>query len=204
LPLGEPLPDHARPLGWAIPANIALFGVFALHHSLLARERAKRILTRAIPRSLERSFYVWVASALLVAILLAWQFVEGLVYWVEGPARWIFHFVQLAGVHLTLRGAAAVDPLELAGIRPPPNTNQAVFHTSGVFGLVRHPIYLGWILMTFFAPKLTINRLIFAVISTAYLLIAIPWEERSLVATYGDRYREYQSRVRWRLIPGVW
>jgi protein-S-isoprenylcysteine O-methyltransferase Ste14 len=58
--------------------------------------------------------------------------------------------------------------------------------------------------MTFFAPKLTINRLIFAVISTAYLLIAIPWEERSLVATYGDRYREYQSRVRWRLIPGVW
>ena len=167
-PLGEPLPDNARPLSWALPANVILFGLFAAHHSLFARDRVKRLITRAIPVAMERSLYVWVASGLLVAVLGAWQFVEGLVYWVEGPVRWAFHVVQLAGIHLTLRGAAAIDPLELAGIRPAPPPDRMLFRSTGVFGFVRHPIYLGWILVTLFAPKLTINRLIFALISGAY------------------------------------
>jgi protein-S-isoprenylcysteine O-methyltransferase Ste14 len=69
---------------------------------------------------------------------------------------------------------------------------------------VRHPIYLGWILLVFGAPLMTMSRLVMAVVSSAYLVMAIPWEERSLIESFGDRYREYQRRVTSRLIPYVW
>ena len=78
------------------------------------------------------------------------------------------------------------------------------FKVAGPFGLVRHPIYLGWILIVFGAPLMTMSRLLFAVISSAYLVLAIPWEEASLVEAFGERYRAYQRQVRWRLVPGVW
>jgi protein-S-isoprenylcysteine O-methyltransferase Ste14 len=69
---------------------------------------------------------------------------------------------------------------------------------------VRHPIYLGWVLMTFGAPEMTATRFSFAAISTAYLIVAVPFEERSLVRTFGDAYREYRARVRWRMVPGLY
>jgi methanethiol S-methyltransferase len=109
------------------------------------------------------------------------------------------------GVWLTLRSAGVIDPLELAGIRQvlgpvrPPS-----FKVFGPYHLVRHPIYFGWALMTFGAPLMTGTRLSFAVISTAYLVIAIPFEERSLIDVFGDEYRAYQTRVRWRMVPGVY
>jgi protein-S-isoprenylcysteine O-methyltransferase Ste14 len=78
------------------------------------------------------------------------------------------------------------------------------FRASGPFALVRHPIYLGWMLMVFATPVMTTTRLLFAVVSTTYLIVAIPWEEASLVAAFGERYRGYQRQVRSRLIPGVW
>ena len=190
----------------AIAINVALFGVFALHHSLLARTGAKRWVTRLIPEQLERSAYVWIASLLLLAVCLLWQPVPGLTYAMDDPWRWGFYAAQLFGYLLTSRAAAILDGLELAGIRQvqgrerPPSD----FRADGPFGYVRHPIYLGWILLVFGTPTMTMNRLLFAVISSLYLILAIPWEERSLIATSGDRYRAYQQRVRWRLVPGIW
>ena len=70
--------------------------------------------------------------------------------------------------------------------------------------MVRHPLYLGWMLVVFGAPLMTANRLLFATISSGYLILAIPWEESSLVEGHGDRYRHYQRAVRWRVLPGVW
>jgi protein-S-isoprenylcysteine O-methyltransferase Ste14 len=131
--------------------------------------------------------------------------VEGRVYYLGGPARWLLHAAQLTGVYLTIRAAASIDPLELAGIRQAAaEAAPVVFRTDGPFGLVRHPIYLGWMLMVFATPNLTVNRAIFAVITSAYLVVAIPWEERSLTTTFGERYRQYQAAVRWRLVPGIW
>jgi protein-S-isoprenylcysteine O-methyltransferase Ste14 len=136
---------------------------------------------------------------------MMWKLVAGLVYEVEGVGRWPLYALQLAGVHLIVRAAGFLDSLELAGIRQlQDRPRDTVFRTNGPFGLVRHPIYLGWILMTFAAPTMTMNRLMFAVITSGYLILAIPWEEKSLVRAFGDRYRVYQSIVRWRLIPGVW
>jgi protein-S-isoprenylcysteine O-methyltransferase Ste14 len=79
-----------------------------------------------------------------------------------------------------------------------------MMQTDGAYRLVRHPIYFGWVLMVFGAPAMTASRLLFAAISTLYLIVAIPFEERSLTKEFGAAYRDYQRRVRWRLIPGVW
>jgi protein-S-isoprenylcysteine O-methyltransferase Ste14 len=161
-------------------------------------------MARVIAPRLERSCYVWVASLLLVLVCVLWQPVAGTVYAVEGGARWLFYALQFLGLHLIVRAAGFIDPFELAGIRQAQRQDAVVFRTDGPFGLVRHPIYLGWLLMTFATPTMTINRLLFASISSAYLVVAIPWEERSLAVAFGDRYRAYQASVRWRLIPGLW
>lgn len=204
--LGDAAPPAATSLPAALAVNLVLFGIFAAHHSIFARGVTKRWIERVVPSPMERSFYVWVASLLLIAVWLLWRLVDGLLYDIDGFWKWPLYALQLAGVHLTLRAAGFLDFLELAGIRQldPRPGGDPVFRTDGPFGLVRHPIYLGWILMTFAAPAMTMNRLIFAVITTAYLVVAIPWEERSLVSAFGDQYRRYQSIVRWRLIPGLW
>ena len=185
--------------------DVSLFTAFAAHHSLFARRRGKLLVTRFIPARLERAAYVWAASALAVGMAVYWQPVAGVVYRIEGPLRVPFWAIQLAGVALVVLGTRVVNAFELAGI------NQAAGRTVGgnvrivgPFRFVRHPIYLGWVLMVFGTPTLTANRLVFAVVSSLYLILAIPWEERSLVADHGDQYRAYQKTVRWRLLPGIW
>lgn len=203
----------ARPVDAASPAasvtaialNVLLFSIFALHHSLLARSGAKRLVSQLVPNGLERSAYVWIASLLLLAVCLLWQPIAGLAYDVPSPWRWGLYLVQFAGVILTFQGAAVIDSLELAGIRQARGDVRPVtLRIVGPFRLVRHPIYLGWILMVFAAPTMTWGRALFASVSSLYLILAIPWEERSLVEAFGDSYRRYQATVRWRVLPGVW
>jgi len=198
-------PASHGPRASAIAINVLLFTVFALHHSIFARERVRLAVARLVPSRLERSFYVWVASALFVAVIAWWRPVPGVAWAVSGPARWLLVAAQAGAVWLTLRSAAVLDILELAGVRqlsPRPGAPQ--FKTSGPYGWMRHPIYTGWFLMVFCAPTMTMTRLVFAVVSSAYLLIAIPFEERSLLHASGDAYRRYLERVRWRLLPGVY
>jgi hypothetical protein len=76
--------------------------------------------------------------------------------------------------------------------------------TTGPYGLVRHPLYLGWVLCVFGAAHMTGDRLAFALLTTLYLAIAIPWEERSLIGEFGAEYRRYQQLVRWRMIPFIY
>ena len=185
--------------------NVGLFALFALHHSLFARTGLKARVTRLTDPRLERSLYVWVASGLAILMCVLWQPLPGTVYTVSGPGAFVLYGVQILGAILTIRGAGVIDPLDLAGIRQVSTPKPAgPLMIVGPFRIVRHPIYLGWILMVFGAPRLTVGRLLFAVISSAYLILAIPWEERSLVAAHGDQYRAYQRTVRWRVIPGIW
>ncbi len=185
--------------------NVALFLLFALHHSVLARSGVKDRLSTLLPRRAERTLYVWVASLLLLLLCMLWRPLPGVLYQIEGPLRWALYGCVLLGVLLTWRGAAVLDPLELAGVRQARGDIGApAFRVVGPFRLVRHPIYLGWLLIMFGAPTMTNSRLLFAAMSSAYLLLAIPWEEQSLVEAFGDPYRAYQRQVRWRIIPGVW
>jgi len=203
--LGAPADQTTTSFTSAVVFNVALFSIFALHHSLLARSGMKRMVTRLVPAVYERSAYVWIASLLLVMVCALWRPVPGIAYDLSAPWRWALYGVQGIGVVLTWRGAAVVDVLELAGIRQARgDARTADFRVVGPFRLVRHPIYLGWLLIVFGAPTMTWGRVLFASISSLYLILAIPWEERSLVEAFGDRYRTYQATVRWRLLPGLW
>lgn len=186
--------------------DLALFSAFALHHSLFARMPLKAWIGRVASPLLERSIYTWVASAMFAGVCWWWVPVPGEVYRLESDWRTLGWGVQAAGVLLTFLGSRALDVLDLAGVRAvrTPSAGHVPLNTSGVFSIVRHPLYLGWMLFTFGAPDMTATRAAFAVISTAYLALAIPWEERALVRTFGAEYEAYRRTTRWRMLPGVY
>lgn len=202
--LKEPAPPTPEPVWPAVAINVALFTAFALHHSVMARTGAKAWLTRRLPAELERSVYVWIASLMFFAVCWLWQPLPGVAWTIGEPWRWVMWTVPLAGILLTERTARIIGIWELAGVRQARRDKPVEFKVTGPFGLVRHPIYLGWILIVFGVPDMTHSRLLFAVISTTYLVVAIPWEEASLVEAFGDKYRAYQQQVRSRLLPRIW
>jgi len=184
-------------------ANVVLFTVFALHHSLMARTGAKAWITRQLPAGLERSVYVWIASALFLVVCWMWQPLPGVIWETRGPGLALY-VAQAFGVALTLAAARIVGVWELAGVKQPDLTRPIEFKADGPFAIVRHPIYLGWVLMVFATPVMTTSQLLFAVTSTLYLIAAIPFEERSLLEAFPEKYGAYQKQMRWRLIPLIW
>jgi protein-S-isoprenylcysteine O-methyltransferase Ste14 len=210
-------PFTARP----IVIDAALFLAFALHHSVFARERVRALVARVVSPALERSVYVWVASLMLIGVCALWQPVPGVAWEVRGAARWLVHGVQLLGLWLTVRSAAIIDIWDLSGVRQAESTSNSqpptperdarqsgvgdwVFTTDGPYGWVRHPIYLGWFLLVFAMPRMTMTRLVFALVSGVYILIAIPFEERSLQRASAGLYQQYRKQVRWKLVPWVY
>ena len=192
---------HEAAKGWTpVALDALLLSLFALHHSAFAREPIKRRLARFVPERLLRSSYVWVASILLMLVDVLWRPIGGDLYRASAWRVVPFVVVQVCGVWLIARSVGAIDPLELAGIRNPKVTDEE-FQTGGVYRLVRHPLYFGWLLLVFGAARMTGDRLAFAVLTTMYLLIAMPWEERSLEREFGLAYRRYKERVRWRILP---
>ncbi len=190
--------------------DVLLFSAFALHHSLFARTPLKAWVARTVTPVLERSVYTWIASILFILVCAAWQPVPGTLYRLDGAWRWLGFAVQLAGLLLTFFGSKALDVLDLAGIRAVirAKSGASPVHvplcTSGVYGLVRHPLYFGWTLLVCGAPDMTATRAVFAIVSTAYIAAAIPWEERGLLQTFGAAYANYQTKVRSRMLPGVY
>jgi protein-S-isoprenylcysteine O-methyltransferase Ste14 len=205
---GRPAPPG--PILPPILADAALFSVFALHHSALARTRVKTMVSQRLPPGLERSLYTWIASLLFVAVCALWRPVPGIVWNLGGGWALAGYAVQALGVIITLRGASAVNVLDLAGVRPALDAvrGDAARHvpleTAGVYGFVRHPLYFAWALMVLGAPTMTATRATFAVVSTLYLALAIPFEERSLVEVFGPEYEAYRRKVRWRMMPGIY
>jgi protein-S-isoprenylcysteine O-methyltransferase Ste14 len=184
----------------AAAIDAAIFSVFALHHSLFAREPVKRLFG-SLDALTVRSIYVWIASLLLIAVSVVWQPIGGDLYRASGVAAAAFGAVQLAGIWCISRAVARIDPLELAGIRP---ESAGGLQRGGVYGWVRHPIYLGWVLAVFATPHMTGDRLAFAVVSVLYLAAAVPFEERSLRRTFGDEYARYARTVKWRIVPFIY
>jgi protein-S-isoprenylcysteine O-methyltransferase Ste14 len=196
--------ERVRPGGgWrALVADVSLFSVFALHHSVLARASLKSRVSRVVPERLLRSVYVWVASLLLVLVCLFWQPVGGEVYRAPGWLSPALIVARLGGAWFIVRALRTIDPLQLAGIRSAGMSEG--LQVTGPYHLVRHPFYLGWMVIVFSATLMTGDRLAFAIVSSLYLIAAIPWEERSLEQAFGDEYRRYKSQVRWRVVPYVY
>jgi protein-S-isoprenylcysteine O-methyltransferase Ste14 len=185
--------------------DAALIAVFACHHSIFARAAVKRWLS-AVPERLTRSVYVWIASLLLIAVCWLWRPIGGEWYDASGAGALAHGAIQIAGVALIAWAVAGLDPLELAGIRQAtgaPARHERLL-TTGPYRWVRHPLYLGWMLALFAAAHMTADRLAFAALTSLYLVVAVPWEERSLTSSFGDAYAAYQRQVRWRIVPFVY
>lgn len=201
--------DASMPPAAAIALDTAAFTLFALHHSIFARAPARASIARVVSPHLERAVYVWIASIAFLLLCAVWAPFGAPLWDLDGGARVALHLAQVAGAGITLRAAAVLDALTLSGIRqlraPLPasgiETSTAPLRHTGLYGLVRHPIYLGWLLIVWPAPTMTPAHLLFAGLSTIYLVIAVTFEERSLHETFGPAYAEYARRVPRKLIP---
>ncbi|CAN7161624.1 hypothetical protein LJR225_000248 [Phenylobacterium sp. LjRoot225] len=177
-----------RPLGEALAVDFGLLALFALQHSGMARPAFKRWWTRIVPESAERSTYVLVSSLAMIALFVLWQPIGGVVWRVsEGPARTVVVGLYLFGWALLLYTTFLIDHFDLFGLkqtwrkfRGQPYLSPR-FHTPSLYRLVRHPLYIGWLTIFWYAPVMTTAHLLFAAMTTTYILIAIQLEERDLV-----------------------
>jgi methanethiol S-methyltransferase len=186
----------------ALLIDLALLGLFAIQHSLMARPFFKRWFTRFIPESAERSTYVLFSSLALIVLFACWQPLGGMVWDVSDPTgRAVLYALFGFGWSLVLVSTFLINHFDLFGLRQiwlqlrgRPYVPLR-FGTPGPYKLIRHPLYLGWFFAFWATPTMTVTHLLFAIATTGYILIAIQLEERDLLAALGDDYRRYRERV---------
>jgi protein-S-isoprenylcysteine O-methyltransferase Ste14 len=186
----------------ALAVDLGLLGLFAVQHSVMARRAFKRWLTRVVPEAAERSTYVLASSAALLLLFWQWRPIGGVVWTVESPLlRAAAYGVFAAGWATVLVCTFLINHFDLFGLRQSwlallgrPYT-PLLFTMPGPYRAVRHPLYVGWLLAFWATPTMTVTHLLFAVMTSAYILIAIRLEERDLVAAHGEAYAAYRRRV---------
>jgi len=191
------------PLGEALVVDLALLGLFAVQHSVMARQGFKRWWTRFVPPSVERSTFVLAASAVLALLLWQWRAIPKPVIWrVEDPlAVQIIWTVFALGWTILLLSSFLINHFELFGLRQvfAHLTGRAIpaaeFRTPFLYRYVRHPLYLGFVLGVWAAPVMSAGHLLFAAGATGYILVGIWFEERDLIAQFGEQYRGYRQQV---------
>lgn len=189
-------------LGVALAVDLLLLAVFALQHSVMARPAFKRRWTRIIPQAAERSTYVLASSLALIALFAWWRPLGGVVWELESPlARGVAHTLFAAGFATVLVTTFLINHFDLFGLRQVwtqlrgRDYRPLAFRTPGPYAHVRHPLYVGWFLAFWATPTMTVSHLVFALVTTAYIAIAVLFEERDLIAEHGEAYLHYRARV---------
>ncbi|MDQ5846838.1 MAG: isoprenylcysteine carboxylmethyltransferase family protein, partial [Acidobacteriota bacterium] len=184
-----------------------LLSLFAVQHSVMARQWFKRAWTRFVPEPVERSTYVLLASLVLLLLYWLWQPITIVVWDVRNPnGRLLLQALFWMGWGGVLFSTYLVDHFSLFGLRQVyyyfkgSPSEPVPFKTPALYKAVRHPLYLGFIVGFWSTPRMTVGHLFFAIMTTAYILVAIQFEERDLIRSYGERYSEYRKRVSM-LIP---
>lgn len=195
-------PASDLPLGAALIINVALIALFGIQHSVMARQGFKRAWTKIVPKQVERSFFVLIASLVLLIMFRFWQPIDMVVWSIAAPiAADILWVLFWAGWGTVLLSTFLINHFELFGLQQawvyarrreltPPR-----FHTPFLYKWVRHPLYLGFFVAFWATPEMTAGHLLLAAGMSAYMLIAIRYEERDLIAFHGRDYEDYRGRV---------
>jgi methanethiol S-methyltransferase len=189
-------------LGRALLINTVLLLLFGLQHSVMARPRFKAWWTRFVPPAIERSTYVLFSSVVLIAVFAFWQPIATPVWSVENAiGHTALIALYFAGYALVLYSSFLIDHFDLFGLR------QVVLHFRNrdysernfklplLYRLIRHPLYVGWIATFWATPVMSAGHFLFALVMTAYILVAIPLEERDLSKLHGEPYRRWRDRT---------
>jgi protein-S-isoprenylcysteine O-methyltransferase Ste14 len=182
--------------------NLVLLGLFGVQHSVMARPGFKRWWTRIVPTPIERSTYVVIASVVLLVLYWQWRTMSAVIWDVREPAgRLVMWAAFWLGWAIVFASTFMINHFDLFGLRQvylawrgKPYA-ELDFRIHLFYRLVRHPLMLGFIIAFWAAPTMTAGHLLFSIGTTGYILLAIQLEERDLVATLGNQYRDYRSRT---------
>ena len=197
------------PLVISFAIDAALLTLFAVQHSVMARKWFKEWWTRIVPKPIERSTYVLFSSLALILLFVLWRPLGGVVWSVEDPAgRVVLRSLFAFGWGLVLFSTFLINHFDLFGLRQVWRNllgqpqGGLKFTTPGPYKIVRHPLYVGWLFAFWMTPVMTAAHLLFSIATTAYILLAIQFEERDLVREHGETYEKYRRTVPM-LIPSV-
>jgi len=186
----------------AFAVNVSLLALFAVQHSVMARPAFKRWWTRFVPSPIERSTYVALSSAVLVLLFWQWRTMPAVIWDVSAPAgRVALWVVFWLGWAIALASTFMISHFDLFGLRQVylawrgKAYTHLAFHVRSFYRLVRHPLMLGFVIAFWASPTMTAGHLLFSIGTTGYILIATQLEERDLVATLGEEYRDYRRDV---------
>jgi methanethiol S-methyltransferase len=192
----------ATPLTQAVIINMILMSVFAIQHSVMARPEFKRWWTRFVPAPVERTTYVLLASLALALLLWQWRSMPAVVWQITNPGIAIaVTALGFVGWFVVLTSTFLINHFELFGLHQVANNlaGRAMpaprFRTPLYYQFVRHPIYLGFIIAFWAAPTMTLGHLLFAAVTSIYIVVGATLEERDLINVFGDDYRKYRNRV---------